>query len=89
MVIMPQYVHLRDELPLALRIAPSGNGVEMGLADCGGESLVYVERYQERLVVRVWADPDTEEPTHTIDCTDRLREILFPQSEGVNDDAAT
>lgn len=50
-------------------------------AALGQGAPVYIEYYQGKLVVRVWADINSEEPTHVIDLTGALESNRKDENE--------
>ena len=79
-----------DSDPTSLRVtidAPSGLGMTINVAgygekcaDDGYGTPIYLELYQGKLVLRVWADINSEEPTHVIDMSGALESRRQPES---------
>ena len=57
-----------DSYSLVIKIDGYG---DFGSADGYGEP-IYLEHYDGKLVLRVWADINQEDPTHTIDLSGAL-----------------
>lgn len=48
--------------------SPLGITVSLeGLQHCTGDDAIFVELRDGKLMVHVWADPDMEDPTHSIE----------------------
>jgi hypothetical protein len=45
----------------------------------GQGELIYLEHYDGKLILRVWADINQEDPTHTIDLSGALETARIPQ----------
>jgi hypothetical protein len=63
---------------IAVRLYSSRNGIEIAFdaySTCDMESgpIIYIEQWEEKLMLHVWADIDSEDPTHSI-CLEGARE---------------